>query len=807
MTVLSDNFTPRSTHSSKNANHSAKSTPRGSTASHYGDESIHGTPAAGVGPATGGGFQRSMSNHSIASSIHGSEQHAVDRTPAAVVNNANDDLQGDSSKPLGSGDGTICTPTETTGPGSVTTRTPVVASTPITSSVLPTPSSAPAPSSSSKQSSLPVISAPTTRPLISCQGCGKQTTSEMCCPTCNQFGRQSFFCTQDCFKKNWNVHKRLHTLLQQQKELAESETASLASDMAATSPDHRSEGLMKRGLSQLRDKVFHQSSSSSLSVQKKTSYASRSSSNSSSVNEEDPQMANTIDGEDDSKNSKPLSTMFGKLLSSQPFLNNLVQQLPLSSISVSPSRGPSKRGLLPGGGGMQSGVHSQQLNHAVLSSGASGGGHQSSYKPGALAAAWNSSSDPGGGGGTAFSGSHHGPSNSGKVQDVATSLPTSPAQVCAMVFSCFLGLPRLLKMLLFACLFVFLTIAYITRRLASPEMNGALGSAPVGAPIQDNASARKGAGVSFHHDHGWTMEDLAEHLEEHERRIEQLEAALANYENAGSSSGGASVNASPFAAVGSISGSKSNTRPEISVTPASFAAPASSSPSLVVGGSSNSNIGAVVSVASAANSAVRSSTSSGNAASFSAEETQPSEGSKPTSGEATGFATAQQMNDMFAAVGSPAQKTAAAATGAVGPNSGTTAGVGNQAPSILAGTSMPAFAASPEPSFSEPKDGRAPGDPFVANGPAANGDAFTATNQVQQQRDGPDSASIGKAMPEEQPSSFMQGGGEQETENRKAGGTDEHENHHRGLGLPRRESPGHSDESSASNDSPGQDRF
>lgn len=30
------------------------------------------------------------------------------------------------------------------------------------------------------------------------------------CPTCLKLGRQSFFCSQDCFKKNWNQHKQQH---------------------------------------------------------------------------------------------------------------------------------------------------------------------------------------------------------------------------------------------------------------------------------------------------------------------------------------------------------------------------------------------------------------------------------------------------------------------------------------------------------------------------------------------------------------------------------------------------------------------
>ncbi|KAK5132119.1 hypothetical protein LTR08_000370 [Meristemomyces frigidus] len=30
------------------------------------------------------------------------------------------------------------------------------------------------------------------------------------CPTCQKLGKESFFCSQDCFKRNWNEHKKLH---------------------------------------------------------------------------------------------------------------------------------------------------------------------------------------------------------------------------------------------------------------------------------------------------------------------------------------------------------------------------------------------------------------------------------------------------------------------------------------------------------------------------------------------------------------------------------------------------------------------
>ncbi|KAF9629785.1 putative methionine aminopeptidase 1 protein [Lasiodiplodia theobromae] len=39
--------------------------------------------------------------------------------------------------------------------------------------------------------------------------CGKDATA-LQCPTCQKLGKESYFCSQDCFKKNWSEHKALH---------------------------------------------------------------------------------------------------------------------------------------------------------------------------------------------------------------------------------------------------------------------------------------------------------------------------------------------------------------------------------------------------------------------------------------------------------------------------------------------------------------------------------------------------------------------------------------------------------------------
>jgi methionyl aminopeptidase len=40
-------------------------------------------------------------------------------------------------------------------------------------------------------------------------GCGKKAT--MLCPICKQMDLDaSYFCDQECFKKNWPLHKLIH---------------------------------------------------------------------------------------------------------------------------------------------------------------------------------------------------------------------------------------------------------------------------------------------------------------------------------------------------------------------------------------------------------------------------------------------------------------------------------------------------------------------------------------------------------------------------------------------------------------------
>lgn len=57
---------------------------------------------------------------------------------------------------------------------------------------------------------------------MACQGCGRTSSAtRLCCPTCIEFGRTSFFCSQDCFTKNWNAHDQLHALLRKKRAAQE----------------------------------------------------------------------------------------------------------------------------------------------------------------------------------------------------------------------------------------------------------------------------------------------------------------------------------------------------------------------------------------------------------------------------------------------------------------------------------------------------------------------------------------------------------------------------------------------------------
>ncbi|KAH8087362.1 putative methionine aminopeptidase [Filobasidium floriforme] len=51
--------------------------------------------------------------------------------------------------------------------------------------------------------------------MTKCIGCKDKEASRLECPTCKKLGIPgSFFCEQECFKKNWGTHKQVHAFMQ-----------------------------------------------------------------------------------------------------------------------------------------------------------------------------------------------------------------------------------------------------------------------------------------------------------------------------------------------------------------------------------------------------------------------------------------------------------------------------------------------------------------------------------------------------------------------------------------------------------------
>lgn len=50
--------------------------------------------------------------------------------------------------------------------------------------------------------------------VITCAspGCENTVTGNLACPTCKKYDMDNYFCSQDCFKKNWAEHKKVHVI-------------------------------------------------------------------------------------------------------------------------------------------------------------------------------------------------------------------------------------------------------------------------------------------------------------------------------------------------------------------------------------------------------------------------------------------------------------------------------------------------------------------------------------------------------------------------------------------------------------------
>jgi zf-MYND-like zinc finger, mRNA-binding len=51
--------------------------------------------------------------------------------------------------------------------------------------------------------------------LASCAsaGCTNPVMTKLACPKCVQFGVPAYFCSQSCFKENYDTHKQIHAAL------------------------------------------------------------------------------------------------------------------------------------------------------------------------------------------------------------------------------------------------------------------------------------------------------------------------------------------------------------------------------------------------------------------------------------------------------------------------------------------------------------------------------------------------------------------------------------------------------------------
>jgi len=92
--------------------------------------------------------------------------------------------------------------------------------------------------------------------LMACQGCGCISQTRLCCPTCIEYGRTTFFCGQECFTKNWKTHSALHDLLKKNRALADLEANGATATNGTT-------GMMQEGNSSSSGSTAQRSSPSS----------------------------------------------------------------------------------------------------------------------------------------------------------------------------------------------------------------------------------------------------------------------------------------------------------------------------------------------------------------------------------------------------------------------------------------------------------------------------------------------------------------------------------------------------------------
>jgi methionyl aminopeptidase len=60
------------------------------------------------------------------------------------------------------------------------------------------------------------MASPASGTVCASPGCETVVTTNLACPKCLQLGLPAtYFCNQDCFKKNYGGHKQVHSLAKQ----------------------------------------------------------------------------------------------------------------------------------------------------------------------------------------------------------------------------------------------------------------------------------------------------------------------------------------------------------------------------------------------------------------------------------------------------------------------------------------------------------------------------------------------------------------------------------------------------------------
>lgn len=90
--------------------------------------------------------------------------------------------------------------------------------------------------------------------FCSSSGCNNAVTGNLACPFCKKLGIENFFCSQECFKDNYNEHKKVHAVAKKVLAAKQKQQQPLTTDGVTCSLDLPDE--VKRSLPEWA-KGFH----------------------------------------------------------------------------------------------------------------------------------------------------------------------------------------------------------------------------------------------------------------------------------------------------------------------------------------------------------------------------------------------------------------------------------------------------------------------------------------------------------------------------------------------------------------------